>query len=578
MASYQELLQFYQQNVPGGNVGQGTPAYGDRFNQWTDQIMKDLGVGTWDEIPVGELQNYETTGDAGSAGTTSPAEQQIWNQIAPGLTTQIQGDADRQKQVTDLTNQTGAAFGTLKDTLGMAVPTVDPATGKLTSSLLTSQNANADTTAAAMTANAATAAKTQLDALNQSITQMGANLQGSLAQQAAALQQTVNTLSTNLTTLDASQRKNLADSIASQQQNLETSLTAQRAALDKEVASLQGNASAAAQSRRAALEQEISSLTAAQGPLNEARLHAAQGLVTAVNLGLEHTTDQLKASAAANGYVGGSTMQDAALARAGIDARQAGANIVGGAQVQNASDLRDIGRLGATGGYSIADAYAGDLKNVNDFGAQTGAGLDVAGATGSRTLADLLATQNRTIGDTTATNAANLGNWGATTGLANTTAGITANRSLQDALATGTAGLTGQLATQTQAAGNQAALAKAGYSDAAYGTGLNAAQVLAGLPGAEASAKASLIPYGTAGTANALPLFNWFSSSATPPASTATVTPASSYGTDLSKLGSGLVGGAFQLGKDFWKPNTNTGTVPKTPTGTNEDGSDNPYT
>ena len=140
-----------------------------------------------------------------------------------------------------------------------------------------------------------------------------------------------------------------------------------------------GTADQAAASKNTALQQAIDQLTGAQAPVSAARTQAAQDAITGVNLGLEGTRDQLTAERAAQGYVGGSTMDDAALARATIGARQQGAALLGDANLQNATDTRSIGTFGANQGYSIAGSLADQRQALTnaDYGRSLQAALSL---------------------------------------------------------------------------------------------------------------------------------------------------------------------------------------------------------
>lgn len=545
-------------------------AFGDWFVGWWEQELAKPNGGNPEDFPtdLGLLQalGYEATADPNVLDPSGqPLEQALLEEVIPGVIGQVQGDTARQAEVDRLTDQTTTGFNDLRTVLDRSAITTDPTTGQPTSANLDAQRANADATSAAITGAAEAAAQSQLAALQTSVAQIQGNLSGALADRAAALQQAIGAYSQNLTTLDASQRAALAEQIAAQQQNLEQSVATQRQALEQEVSALQGNASAAAQSRRAALEQQLSTLRAAQAPLNDARMRAGEALATAVNLGLQSTQDQLRAEAAREGFVGGSTMQDAALGRAAIGARQDAAQAIGNARVANATDSRDIEARGSERLYSIEDVLAGETQRARDYGASTGARLTAGAAEGLRAINDAGAAGTRTIADTTATNRANLGNYGASTTYADTTAGIDANLNLKNALATGTYDISTNLAGQTQNAATQGAIAKSGYFDQLYPGALNAAQITAGLPAAEAAAKTSLIPYGTAGANNALGLLNWWNTSATPPTSTAVTTQPNQTGNQIGALGANLVGAGFQIANanDWWKTPT-TGKGPTT--------------
>ncbi|MFH1742154.1 MAG: hypothetical protein ABIH23_24385 [bacterium] len=588
--TYETLLSAYQQM--GGKVATGPQQ--DAFNRWTDEIMAAVGANNWEEIPddafssgtvnpanpsVAGLPNIDpdrlqllmTRADAGDAAAIAeleaagyekvsnteniPLEQGILQTATPGLIKDIEGDAARRAEVERLTEQTGIDFSGLRETLGQAATTIDPVTGKITSPLTTSLQGSVAETSAAEKAAAAVAAKAQLDALNVSIDQMQGNLQGALAQQAAALKTAVTALGNNLTTLDASQRAALAQQIESQRANLEQSITEQRAALTAEVEQLRGNASTQAASRRAALEQQIVELNAAQVPMNEARIRAAESLVTAVNLGLERTRDQLTATGAMRGYQGGSSMEDAALVRAVVDARQQAAGTRGQAELANASDIRDIATYGAGGRFTIEDELAAALRGAGDYGAGGERALLTQGAIDRRGIGDLAATEGRNIAGSTAVNRANLGGFEAQTSYEDALRGTYEDLALKNALSSGTYDVATTLAAQEQDAANREAAAKLQLQQEAYPTAVSAGQILAGLGGAETATKASLIPYGTSGTTNALNTLNWFAGSATPPDTTAVLTTPDQSGNAIGNLGANLVGSAFRAG-DLWKTPT----------------------
>jgi hypothetical protein len=561
-----ELVRQYLDSNPAirDSTAQWLASQGERRSvyQWVFDDMSQNPT----SVHIDQMENFlngedpysgDPTG-AGAAQVDVPLEQALLDQVVPNVVRQVEGDAARQAEVDRLTEQTGAGFNDLRSVLDRSAITTDPTTGQPTSANLDAQRANADATSAAITAAAQEAAQAQLAALQTSVSQIQGNLSGALAERAAALQQAIGAYSQNLSTLDASQRASLAEQIAAQQQNLEASVATQRQALEEEVAALQGNASAAAQARRAAAEQQLATLRAAQAPLNDARLRAGEALATAVNLGLQSTQDQLRAEAAREGFIGGSTMQDAALGRAAIGARQDAAQAIGNARVANATDSRDIEARGSERLYSIEDVLAGETQRARDYGASTGARLTAGAAEGLRAINDSGATGYRTIADTTAANRANLGNYGASTTYADTTAGVDANLNLKNALATGTYDISTNLAGQKQNAATQGAIAKSGYFDQLYPNALNAAQITAGLPAAEAAAKTALIPYGTAGTNNALGILNWWSNQAAPPTSTAVTTTPSQTGNQIGALGANLVGAGFQLGNtsNWWKTPT----------------------
>lgn len=633
--TFNDLVQYYKANVPQDpSAPLGTDVGNNRFNSWTAQLEQQLGIpggqyddpsSGWNTITPDTLNQFETTGGGGAAGQPSlnttgggvPLEQGLLQTALPGLINQVTGDAGRQQQVTDLTNQANAAYGNLGQTLSQAQAHFDgqaylsanpdvaanyaqypagqtPGTRSIngkdmtadqfaqfhydnygknegrqptyTSTVAQQQQGNAATAATAVIGAAGQAAASQLSALQSAITQSTQNLQGNLAAKASALTSAVASLNQNLTTLDASQKANLAAQIQSMQQDLQTSIDAQRTALTSEVQQLQGNSDAAAQARMAALNTELAGLNAAQAPLNAARLQGAEALSTAVNLGLTAAQKDILAKQAAGGFIGGSTMTDAALARATVDARQQAAGAIGSAEVANAADTRDIGVKGATQGYSIADALAGEKQSAANLGATGGAQLSGALAQGTQAIGDTGATALRTIGDSTAGNRAQIGNSAASQTYADTVGGANDLRTLQDTLSTGGYNIATALANNTQQARNTQAGANFSTGQNLFPNSVNAAGALAQLPGQQAATLTSLLPYGNAGLTNTQNALNWWATSNNPPQPTTTITQPSQTGNQVSQLGSGLLGGAFQVGNaNNWWSTSPTGTKATSP-------------
>lgn len=394
-----------------------------------------------DEVLFPSL-GYESTG---GPLTTSSIEQALLQRLAPGLFNQLGGDTANNALADLLSKQAQTNYGNLADALKPALATVNP-DGSMSSPLFQAQSQNADATTATLIAAAKQA--------------------------------------------NASQAGALTDSIDAQKQ-----------ALAAQIAALQGDASQAATDKKAALQDQIAALTAAAAPLAAARLGAAEGQVTGINQGLESTKDQIAADAAKAGYIGGSTMQDASLARATIDARQKAAQAIGDAKVANAGDTANIGYLGANTGYSIADA---------------------------------LASQKQTIGDQ----------------------GATGDAALSAALAQGNYSLAAALAQQIQGAQGQGAAAKATYFDQMFPNSVTAAQGLAQIPGAEANTLTSITPLRTTNTKNVLDILNWWATpTTTPTTSTTTIQQPSTAGNSISQLGNGLLGSAFTIGNanNWWQ-------------------------
>lgn len=111
-------------------------------------------------------------------------------------------------------------------------------------------------------------------------------------------------------------------------------------------------------SQQSALADEMAKLYANQAPLSQANLDAAESLATAANLAGQQQKQAIDAQYAGQGFVGGSTMEDNALAQALIQAQQQAANAVGQAKVQNATANTNIGNYGAGTGYNLATALA----------------------------------------------------------------------------------------------------------------------------------------------------------------------------------------------------------------------------
>jgi hypothetical protein len=429
--------------------------------------------------------------------------------------------------------------------------------------------ANADANVAANVAAINEATTTQLGALSEATAAMQQNLTGALAEKAAALQEQIDALNANLDTLDAAQRQALTEQIAAQEQNLEESIAAQRQALEQQLAALGTAATAEAQAQRAALEQEIAGLTAAQAPVAAARTAAAELQATAINVGLQRTQDQLTAQNAMKGYVGGSTAENAALARSTIDARQRAAEAMGAANLENARDTREIGFRAATGERTISDALAAAQRGIAQQGATGNAALSAAEATGRQTLRDTKAGGLAAITGTTAANRAGVGTYGANTTFDLTTTGADARRSIADSLAQGRFGLTSGQAQQTQAAKQAGAAAKATYYDNDFNRSLTTALVPGAVAGNTVNTLTGLDNFANSGLGRTLNTLNWWSTNtgAAPTPGAVAVQP-DQTGNAISQAGAGLLGGAIQAGlgyansQNWWQtPTVTTPTI-----------------
>lgn len=147
-------------------------------------------------------------------------------------------------------------------------------------------------------------------------------------------------------------------------------LAGEQTMADTTGASVAQAATDSANSQTSALQAQIQQLLAANVPVSDARIKAAQDQITSINLGLQQTLDQINASAATAGYVGGSTAQDAALARAAITAQQGAASQMGSANLANAMDTQSVNQYGANQGASIADTLAQQIQQAQNATAQ----------------------------------------------------------------------------------------------------------------------------------------------------------------------------------------------------------------
>lgn len=488
-----------------------------------------------------------------------PLEQALLDQFLPYLLADAEGDAERRQLVEQLTGQAYEDYMAARNALSP----------EASAARLQEEYRMADETTGRMVGSSQTAAAEQLAALQQSISAMQGNLTGALAERAAALQQMISTLNANLDTMDAEQKAALAEQIASTQQNLETSIAAQRQALQTEVDSLRTAADANSVARKAALQAEIDGLTAAQAPMAQARLDSANALATAINLGLESTIDQLTAQRAKQGYLGTSSFDNAALARATVGARQGAAQAMGAAREQNAADTRAIQARLATEGRGLDDELANNLL-----------GIDTRSATGTRSLADLLATGTQSIGDAgaaglagirnnTASTRFNIGGQGAATQFQDQTFGADQKRALADALAGGTLGIKNTASTQQQEARDAGTMARQGYFDNAYTRTLGGTLSRASLADQLAGTLGNLGSYGSSGLNRTLGTLNWWGSSATPPTAQYQPVEASTQGNDIAGLGAGLLGSALNIGNanNWWKKSGTANTNTASPTG-----------
>lgn len=497
-------------------------------------------------------------GAADTGGTTLPIEQDILNQYLGGLLSDADADAVRKQLVAKLGEQAVADFESARNALSP----------EENARRLAEELAHADETTNRLTDSSAGNAAAQLKALQDSIAAMQQNLTGDLATKAKALQDQIASLLGNLDTLDASQRAAIGAQIDGQQKGLETAIAAQQKNLTTQMDSLRGAVDAQSAARRQALQDELDGLTAAQAPMAQARLDSANALSSAINLGLQSTTDSLDAQRAKQGYLGSSTFDQNALARATIQARQGAAQALGSARELNANDTRAIGAQGATEGRSIADELANNRLNI-----------DTNQAAGTRSLADLLATGTQGLGDdwlkgnaaitnSTAAGRFNIGNTGATQNYNDQVFGADQQRALADALAKGAGGIASTASTQAQAARDQGTLARQSYFDNAYTRGQGGILSRATLGNNLAGNLTALDNYGNSGLNRLLGTLNWWATGGQQAPITQTVpVTADNSGNDIAGLGAGVLGSALKLGSanSWWQ--TPKATSPVLPTG-----------
>jgi hypothetical protein len=259
--------------------------------------------------------------------------------------------------------------------------------------------------------------------------ELAASQQAAIAQQAAldtqtaaraqSLKAAVDQMGSAYNTFTAEQKTNLAAQVAKEYAALNSELTTKKAAIETQLATLGTAIDANSVARKGALQEALNQLNIAQQPLNEMRERAAKAQMTAVNLGVESTTDQILADAAKSGYIGGSSATDANLARATIAGRQNAANAMGTAQVQNATDNNSIAQFGAQQGYGIGTDIAAQRLALAGTGATQNLNLSNYGAEGNRSIASNEAGAARTIADTGASNNLGLAQFGATQGQSN---------------------------------------------------------------------------------------------------------------------------------------------------------------
>jgi polyhydroxyalkanoate synthesis regulator phasin len=377
---------------------------------------------------------------------------------------------------------------------------------------------------------------------------------------ADALQAQLDSLNSNIDTRAADQLTALQSEIDAMRGSLDVNQQAKADALQAQIAALGSNIDTYDTAQKAALVSEITKLTAAQLPVSQARIAAAENLVSGINLGLEQTRDQLTSDQAAQGYIGGSSAQQGNLARAVIGARQNAAQTRSQADIANADDMRTIASRSATEGRTIDNSTASNRFGLDNYGANTSYADALYGSSEGRRLSDELAgrtgqIQNAKIGDKY-----NVGTYGANTSYANVVSGANDTRSISDLLTNNTSQIEGTSTQEQQAARDAAAARKSAYFDADYTRQLGTALTLPSLTTNLTNNLGSLNNFSSSGLDKALQTLNWWNTGSTAPsAQTAQYQAyADQTGANIAGLGTGLLGSAVSIGNanNWWQKKT----------------------
>jgi len=151
-----------------------------------------------------------------------------------------------------------------------------------------------------------------------------------------------------------------------------------KTALAEAYAAKQGALDLEGTAKTAAIDDYSKSLLSSLDPVANSRLDAARLQSAAINQGAESTRDQLIADMASQGYLGGSSMSDAALSRATIDARQQAANTMANARLINATDKQGIEGTISDARKTLADYLASGKTTLTNANADTRFNLDAS--------------------------------------------------------------------------------------------------------------------------------------------------------------------------------------------------------
>lgn len=336
-AEYTGLREWFIENVPGGNQQVDSAEWNDRFNAVMSEIASDLGLERWEDIPVGELSNYEYVGQGGPTSTEVPLEQGLLDQILPNLLQDIEDDNARREQANQLREQLRQDTGAVRDTLGQTMgggfdartyferyPDVAAAyqenPGGLTpeqfaeqhylqnginegrtpaytpSARLAQENYQAGVTGDAISQAAADAAAARQSALGTSIESMLGNLGTQVDSRNVASNELISRMTQNLGELDATQRAALEQQLRESQTSLERENIAQRQSLERELQASGQAFSAEYDQRLAALQNERLALEGAVDARSQARRAALDAEIQSLQSNREMQTQRQRAA------------------------------------------------------------------------------------------------------------------------------------------------------------------------------------------------------------------------------------------------------------------------------------------
>jgi hypothetical protein len=261
-----------------------------------------------------------------------------------------------------------------------------------------------------------------------------------------------------------------------------------------------------ADGRLVAVNTEADGRLSALSPLADARLRLADTMTSGINQSLEFERDRQVAENAKRGFVGNSSLEDAALMRATLGARQNAAETMGGARISNATDVRDVefSRLGG-----VKDVEFGRLDGTR--GAEFSRLDDVRGVEFSR---------------------------------------------LDD-----TQGLEFDRLEGVRGAADTGTRFRKDYFDNDFTRRIDAAVKVPSLTAQRFGVMGAADDFGQSGLKRGLGLLDWFAGTSQAPRFDTFQTTASQYGQDLAGLGAGVTGAAISVGNanNWWKtPETKT--------------------